>query len=77
MERPNKEDYDFNDVFEAVRFASNMIKYADYLEAKQLPIPVVVVQSEQLKAFLDKHYEDHDNWDEITPEHVDEYIKRL
>ena len=41
MERPNKEDYDFNDVFEGVRFASNMIKYADYLEAKQLPIHVV------------------------------------
>lgn len=39
MERPNKEDYDFNDVFEGVRFASNMIKYADYLE-KQLSIHV-------------------------------------
>ena len=41
MERPKKEDYDFNDVFDAVRFASNMIKYADYLESKQLPINVV------------------------------------
>ena len=41
MERPNRKDYDFNDVFEAVRFASNMIKYADYLENKQLPIHVV------------------------------------
>ena len=41
MERPNKKDYDFNDVFEGVRFASNMIKYADYLE-KQLSIHVVV-----------------------------------
>lgn len=32
MTRPNKKDYDFNDVFEAARFGLNMIKYADYLE---------------------------------------------
>tara|TARA_R110000851_G_C12635597_1_gene518377 strand:- start:106 stop:414 length:309 start_codon:yes stop_codon:yes gene_type:complete len=31
-ERPNKKDYDFNDIFEGVRFANNMIKYADNLE---------------------------------------------
>jgi hypothetical protein len=47
MERPNKEDYDFNDVFEGARFASNMIKYADYLEAKQLPIHVVSISRAQ------------------------------
>ena len=41
MERPNKKDYDFNDVFENIRFASNMIKYVDYIEAKQVHIYVV------------------------------------
>lgn len=34
MEKPNKEDYDFNEVFEGVRFAANMIKYADQLESE-------------------------------------------
>jgi hypothetical protein len=38
MERPKKEDYDFNDYLEGVRFAINITKYVDYLEAKQLPI---------------------------------------
>lgn len=35
MERPNQKDYDFNDAIEGVRFAKDMINYADYME-KQL-----------------------------------------
>ena len=42
MKRPNKEDYDFNDVFAACRYANDMNKYADHLEAEQLPIHGVV-----------------------------------
>ena len=56
MERPNKEDYDFNNVFESVRFASNMIKYADYLETKQLTMPVVsnsYTKTDVIKAYDD------------------------
>ncbi len=34
MKRPNKEEYDFNDEFVLLRFAHDMIKYADYLEGK-------------------------------------------
>ena len=49
MERPKKEDYDFNDYLEGVRFAINMTKYVDYLEAKQLPIRVVSHQRELLE----------------------------
>jgi len=40
MERPNKEDYDFNDVFEGVRYAKDMNNYADKLE-EQLRLYVV------------------------------------
>ena len=62
MERPNKEDYDFNDPFEGARFACYMIQYADYLESKIeaqeqlkiLNIPDVVQQSEQFKAIVFK-----------------------
>jgi hypothetical protein len=41
MERPNQKDYDFNDVIEGVRFAKDMINYADYME-KQLRLYGVV-----------------------------------
>ena len=41
MERPNKKDYDFNDSIEGVRFAKDMIDYADYME-KQLRLYGVV-----------------------------------
>ena len=30
--RPNKKDYDFNDIFDSVSFSKSMIDYADYLE---------------------------------------------
>jgi hypothetical protein len=33
MERPNKKDYDFNDLFEGLMFGREMNKYADYLES--------------------------------------------
>jgi hypothetical protein len=32
VKRPDKNNYDFNDNIEGVRFAYDMIKYADYLE---------------------------------------------
>lgn len=32
MKRPNKNDYNFNDVIDGVKFAADMIAYADYLE---------------------------------------------
>lgn len=35
MERPNQKYYDFNDAIEGVRFAKDVINYADYME-KQL-----------------------------------------
>ena len=41
MERPNQKDYDFNDAIEGVRFAKDMINYADYME-KQLRLYGVV-----------------------------------
>ena len=37
MERPNKKDYDFNDLFDAVRFANDMNLYCDHLEGFQSP----------------------------------------
>ena len=41
MKRPDKRDYDFNDLFESNRYAINMTKYVNYLE-KQLTIHSVV-----------------------------------
>ena len=38
MKRPSKEDFNFNDIFAACRYANEMTRYADYLETKQLPI---------------------------------------
>jgi hypothetical protein len=35
MKKPNKKNYDFNDHFECLNFASKMIKYVDYLECKE------------------------------------------
>jgi hypothetical protein len=35
MKKPNKKDYNFNDHFECLSFASQMIKYVDYLECKE------------------------------------------
>ena len=32
MKRPNKKDYNFNDIFDSILFARYMIDYADYLE---------------------------------------------
>ena len=32
IERPNQKDYNFNDSIEGVRFAKDMINYADYTE---------------------------------------------
>ena len=34
MKKPNKKDYNFNDHFECLSFASQMIKYVDYLQCK-------------------------------------------
>tara|TARA_R110000851_G_scaffold5048_3_gene21074 strand:+ start:1010 stop:1186 length:177 start_codon:yes stop_codon:yes gene_type:complete len=39
MKKPNKKDYNFNDHFECLSFASQMIKYVDYLECKDQKIP--------------------------------------
>ena len=36
--RPDRKDYDFNDVFEGARFASDMIQYVDYLEGLVVPV---------------------------------------
>jgi len=55
MERPKKEDYDFNDCFEGVRYANDMNKYADKLEA-QLNLNGIIKQNKQCNQFLkDKH----------------------
>ena len=35
MERPKKEDYDFNDIFELLKFINLIMRYADYLEGKE------------------------------------------
>lgn len=40
LNRPKKEDYDFNDNIEGVRYAKDMNDYADKLE-KQLRLYVV------------------------------------
>lgn len=34
MKRPNKKDYDFNNVFAGVQFASKMIDYCNHIEQK-------------------------------------------
>jgi hypothetical protein len=39
MKRPNKKEYDFNDLFDSILYSVNMGKYADYLE-KKLSTPI-------------------------------------
>lgn len=34
MKRPNKKDYDFNDIFECVQFIRDNERYIDYLEER-------------------------------------------
>ena len=48
MIRPEKEDYDLNDHFEAIRLARDLMKYIDYLEVciqfkqvEKLPLDLV------------------------------------
>lgn len=48
MKRPNKEDYNFNDIFEGVRFAIDMIKYSKHLESKILTTSSNVLTSNKL-----------------------------
>jgi len=52
MKRPNKKDYDFNDLFESNRYAINITKYVNYLE-KQLSIHGVVksLKDEEVPTF--------------------------
>ena len=53
---------------------------ADILEKhlkEQLCIHSVIGQSELLKAFLDWFYDDHDHWNSIGEDDVDEYLKSL
>ena len=35
MKKPDKEEFDFNDVFESAKFAQQMIHYVDYLENRE------------------------------------------
>lgn len=48
MKRPNKKDYNFNDIFEGVRFAIDMIKYSEHLESKILAMSSNVLTSNKL-----------------------------
>ena len=75
MERPKKEDYDFNDYLEGVRFAINMTKYVDYLEAKQLPIRVVSQRSELL-LFDEYIYSNEEQCDRDRGGVVDRYLAK-
>jgi|AntRauMFilla1563_2_1112583.scaffolds.fasta_scaffold00263_2 hypothetical protein len=34
MNKPSKKDYDFNDEFQTLKFANEMIRYAQFLEDK-------------------------------------------
>lgn len=60
MSRPNKKDYNFNEVFEGARFAADMIKYCDNIEQQlkeaQEQAKNSVYESE-LAPFVCKHCE--------------------
>lgn len=51
MKRPNKKEYDLNCHFETLRFAKDMMMYADYLE-KPLEDKIILATHEQAVRYL-------------------------
>ena len=74
FKRPKKEDYDFNDNIEGVRYAKDMNEYADKLE-EQLRLYNVSQQRELLIGLLTKLENGGGNAFIDKEQIVDDYLK--
>lgn len=73
MKRPERKDYDFNDLFDALLFSIDMMKYSDYLEKQSAELRQVnknsIFQDIGISAYHSCNTCDHFKFDSENNEH--------